>query len=166
MHPGDTGRVLICYILFVIFEFGIFFLVMKNYVREYYLSGIVIAELVLIPLYQTGGANDFVMRVSIPPLFMLMIYLMKYFQEDVKKESKYHRIIAYTVLILGFIVSLAEIERNFYFSLKMEKEEILQIQYTSFGDLGTDNEVEIKLFFDQYLPTDYQQSVYWRYFRR
>lgn len=58
-----------------------------------------IAALIVIPLFKVGKGRDFCMRASIPLMFLLMIWVLK-FLIDNAKNSKYQ------MHIIGLVVAL------------------------------------------------------------
>lgn len=85
-YSGYFGKYLIfCIIMVLAYAECILTKNIKNIL--YYL---VIAILVILPLFKMGIANDLVMRCSIPALFLLMLFIISYLQEYAKEE--WHRI--------------------------------------------------------------------------
>ena len=69
VHSYTLVRLLIFYVL----EFGIY----AFFIKKDPFSVLTIVLLILIPWYRLGLLNDFVMRVSIPALFVLFIYWIR-----------------------------------------------------------------------------------------
>lgn len=85
--------------LFYLIEFGIYaVLIWKDHKRDYYYY-MTIAALIVIPLFKVGKGRDFCMRASIPLMFLLMIWVLK-FLIDNAKNSKYQ------MHIIGLVVAL------------------------------------------------------------
>jgi hypothetical protein len=109
---GFSGplRVFQDYLSFLTFEFGMYivllFLLLKNLRKEIALLAIVLC---LIPLYRVGLFNDFAMRVSIPPLLILMLLVARgLLQKSVHATSSLFRIALLAVLVLGSVTPLYE----------------------------------------------------------
>jgi hypothetical protein len=66
--------------------------------------------LFLIPFYRYGGNNDFVMRVSIPGLFLLAILLARALHS--LSLSGFQRIILTALVVLGAVTPLVEFLRH------------------------------------------------------
>ena len=64
------------YIPFIIFEFLLFIIIIYSKYKKDILFKTIVIELLLIPFYQVTPSNDFCMRSSIVPLFLLMIYIL------------------------------------------------------------------------------------------
>ena len=76
----DSKRILTL-ILFYLIEFGIYcLLIYKKYKRDI-LYWIIIFSLVVIPFFKVGGIRDFCMNASLPALYILMIYFIKFIFE-------------------------------------------------------------------------------------
>lgn len=112
-------RYLPVYLLFCFFMFGIYGLCLlkENRKSMMYLSTMVF--LVLIPLFKMGLCNDFVMSTSIPPLFVLMIFVIRYLTKSKKglEEKECYelgkkRAIILICLLVGCIYPIAELSDN------------------------------------------------------
>lgn len=69
------------YFIFVFFTFGIYALLILKRYRKDPLFLICVVALLLIPFFRMGVYNDFVMRTSIPFLFLLMLMVCEYLLE-------------------------------------------------------------------------------------
>ncbi len=67
------------YVLFVFVEVGIYFILLFKDYKKYNLFKLIMVLLIVVPLYKMTPANDFCMRTSIMPLFILMIFTIHYF---------------------------------------------------------------------------------------
>ncbi|HBJ76367.1 MAG TPA: hypothetical protein DDY68_00405 [Porphyromonadaceae bacterium] len=109
---GKEIIVLLCYILFVVFEFFLYILILHKKIKtnEYY--SIVLAELFVIPPIFIISA-DFAMRASIPALFLLMFYVMKYLYKNIHvTENKIRNACLIAVLFLGVFTPFTEFSRT------------------------------------------------------
>ena len=96
------------YSLFCLLEFGIYFIILGKSVKNYKFYYVVLAELILIPLYEL--ASNLIMRASIPAVFCLMVYVIKFLLEDNNKLLIRKRILI-IVLILGACTPFMEFTR-------------------------------------------------------
>lgn len=78
----------------------------------WYVTGVV---LIFAPLIRMGGGNDFCMRVSIPALFILMVWSG---EALFTKPYKGYRNIIILLLIIGAVTPLYEINRSIYRTIK------------------------------------------------
>ncbi len=106
------------YVLFVLFEFGIYALLIG---RKYYkkpLFYVTIIGLLIFPFLKIGGGHDFPMRASIPALFYLYYLVMKFVMEEkfqLQQKGSVNRtlyIVLVVTLLLGSITPAVEFYRG------------------------------------------------------
>lgn len=109
---GENQKVVLIwtlYALFCIFEFGIYALIVAEKYRRNPYFLIAVISLLLIPTYSAGTYNDFAMRVSIPALLVLMLFVIRYLREA---ENKRHQYILIFFLVIGAVTPINEIVRS------------------------------------------------------
>lgn len=116
--PPDTeAKAISVFMLFLFYllEFGIYSIIVfwsidkaDKKVRGVFFT--TLACLLLIPLYRFGEANDFVMRTSIPALYVLAIYLGRTFFSQALTSFK--RFVLIITIVLGSTTSVIEILRH------------------------------------------------------
>jgi len=118
-----VGSIFIFYIL----EFGLFFFLTFSFLMKHYkeYSLVVIASIVsltVFPLFLMGYANDFVMRASIPALFVLQIMLgIILFSKRSNQKSPLRGALIILVCI-GFVSGVFEITRSLrLYDVKIKK---------------------------------------------
>jgi hypothetical protein len=94
-------------LLFFILEFGIYSLLIWKKYKTDAMFWIVNALLILIPCFRLGSGRDFCMRVSIPELFILMVYVIGYLF-DIKGEFSKNITAQFLIIVLA-IASLGTI---------------------------------------------------------
>lgn len=113
--PGtDTLPFLYSYLLFCLLEFGIYALLIAGKFKKEPVFLIAVTALLLIPSYQMGINNDFVMRVSIPSLIFLMVFVAKFLTEPIQGKFK-NGILKFLLvgfLLIGAITPFNEIYRS------------------------------------------------------
>jgi len=104
--------------IFLIFEVAIYFILLWKEIRIDRSGFLLLAatELLLIPFYYMSLSNDFVMRASIPALFVLMIFLTR----NLISKKGINRILIICTLIIGFYTPLCELDRSLYNTFTME----------------------------------------------
>jgi hypothetical protein len=110
----DTLTIIYNYLLFCLFEFGIYVLLIRGKYKKNPVFLIMIASLLLIPSFKMGIYNDFVMRVSIPALTFLYVFVAKFFTDPSPRGSK-TRVLKYiliVVLLIGAVTPYNEIHRS------------------------------------------------------
>lgn len=160
-YPGQERRVFCNYLLFALFEFGVFYFVMGKAAVKYKYYWITLFELILFPLFVIRDGN-FIMRGAIPALFMLMVYVTNYLIENRnKKDLKIREYILIGCLIIGSMNPLAEINRTLVQT--STNDNVLQEQIGSFGNMQTDSESLINIAKDQFFVYDYQEKLFFKY---
>jgi hypothetical protein len=72
----------------------------------------VFLALMLVAQIMYGAANDFVMRVSIPALTLIFIFVLRYIH-NVLREKSFMSAIAFGFIVCGVCTPLVEIYRGF-----------------------------------------------------
>lgn len=113
------------YITFIFVEVLMYFILLFKSNKKDGLFILIVIELLLIPMYQMTPANDFCMRGSISPLFILMLYWIK-FIENIKKQPKYIMILSYIIIIFGMITPIREISRSIYNTFTLQRSDYIK----------------------------------------
>jgi len=114
----DAQAKVVCLALiwaFFLLEFGLYAFFIYNAKPDWdrkagLLFGTTLVCLSLIPIYRCGSANDFVMRVSIPALFVLAVFLGITLHSP--SQSTVKRIILIALVVLGSATGLVEVRRH------------------------------------------------------
>jgi hypothetical protein len=114
----DTQAKIIGFALILVFcllEFGLYSVFICRVKRDWnvrtkVLFATTLVCLSLIPFYRYGGVNDFVMRVSIPALFVLTVFLGRTLYSQ--SLNGLVRIILTALIILGSVTALVEFRRH------------------------------------------------------
>ena len=135
---NDVFR-LICVILFVLLDVGIYVYLLYKDVEDKGLFNIVAISLMVIPFFKIGSSGDFCMRASIPGLYIVMLWCI----ETLGKKRKYLRvIILVTCLAIGAVTPIHEIKRTVInsrdgYSFEMVEEERILNAANFSGSLNT-----------------------------
>ena len=103
----------------------------------YYL---VIGELILLPLFHMGLYNDFVMRVSIPALFMFMCMLSCYTIEEFPKVwslIKRKEVKKNLVYVMSFLVFAGLMINGVSYDMQRIEDSIFEVDFTALGEMKT-----------------------------
>lgn len=84
-----SRQFLVTYGVFVVFTFGLYAILLLKYEKKNLFLNSSIVILLVLPLFQFGGWNDFVMRVSIPSLFVICVLTLKRIFEASFKHKGY-----------------------------------------------------------------------------
>lgn len=161
------------YIVFILFEMGIYALLIG---RKYYkepLFYVMIGSLLVFPFLKIGGGSDFPMRASIPAIVFLYYLIMKFVMEEkhwLKKKGTTNRmlyIILIVTLCLGSITPIVEFYRGcrqvIIYGLDNPMEDYL---YTLGGDVATGWEAESGYEYANFVSVDPEQEFFFRYFAK
>jgi hypothetical protein len=113
----DINNSFLWLLFFYMLQFGFYFLIIgtKKGVQLSFLSNQLsmnifigcLCSLIVIPLYKLGNANDWAMRVNIPSLFILQIFMMDAFNS--RKLEGLRSAIFNIFVIIGFSTAILEI---------------------------------------------------------
>ncbi len=149
-------RAFTIYVIFVLIEFGVYYIVMGKDALKYEFSVVALIELLMFPLFRSGMNNDFTMRASIPALFLLMVLCLKYLFDMEEKGNELKKRAMMICLCIGFLVSFTEIQRNITMTMTLDQSDYINEDVYSFGSMGTDNEYQIQVNINQYMSMDYE----------
>lgn len=114
------SQILRDYLLFIALEVVVYlvllFFILQNHRKELILVALVLC---LIPLYRVGFYNDFAMRVSIPPLLLLMLLTARgLLQKSTTPKSVLLRLCLVVFFILGSVTPLYEFFARYHSDYK------------------------------------------------
>lgn len=164
MVNDEGGRmILMSYLMFVLFEVLVFFFAMGKYAERDGLYYTVLAELLIFPFIVIKDYN-FLMRGTIPALFLLNFFviqfLVKYLGEK-DKEIRLRYILLVAVLLLGALTPMHEILRTV--KKTMKNDEILEESIVTFSNIQTDDEGKIRTASKQFFIYDYNDKFFFKY---
>jgi hypothetical protein len=128
-------------IIFYLFEFGIFFgiikLVKPLFLKNGILLFITVVTLLFIPWYRMGLLNDFAMRASIPGLFVIALF----FIHAALEAKKHMSIAALCIIMLAALYPIVQFQNGIiHFSIKSPQTQLthLDTPQVRMQYLGTD----------------------------
>ena len=167
------------YLFMMCIEVFIFFIIMGKTAAKYRFYYVVIAELLLFPTYTLIQYSSHI-RGTIPALFILMVFVMKFLVEENNPSLRIRKICLATVLAVGALTAIGEINRSIAHDIlflirdkkvatpivsrfpKLKKTLIYDDVY-SIGKMRTDNENEIKIFMKQFFIYRLEDTFFFRY---
>lgn len=158
LYPESKRMIVYMYITFVIIEFGIYFLIIHSDRKKYDYYWITLIELILFPLFVVRDFN-FTMRGTIPALFLLMYFVIKYLIDN--KGMKLKKLMLILFLIIGSYTPITEINRTIKNTIGSS--DYLQEEVGSFGDIQTIDESRILIAKDQFFIYNYKNSFFFKY---
>ena len=160
-YSKQGRRLLFTYLYFIFVEAVIYFLAMGQRAEGYRYYWVTLFELILFPLFIVVDPN-FIMRGSIPALFLLTVFIIKYFVEDWKNNSeKIRKVVLVVVFCIGLLTPLTEINRTVQSTFAGEK--FLREEVVSFGNMQNQNEDQITTAKEQFFIYDYENSLFFKY---
>lgn len=113
---SQPDRFILKYLVFILMEYLILALLMLRGLRHSYgLFGLSLCILAVIPLYQLGPSNDAMLRLSIPPMTVLMVLCLQLMQAP---SWRIQRSVGYlrkgticTILLIGSLTTGVEMWR-------------------------------------------------------
>ena len=164
---------LIDYAAYIVFEFGIWvLLIFKKYKKDWMFYS-AIATLLIIPIYKMSGPNDLLMRGSMAPLFTIALYAVMFvtdsFNEMMEKGNKKikPRLIVLTFLVaaytaINFLLTSVLLTTMIY--TKQEPAQDMTTGIVSFGDVRDEQYLEMVQV--QFYVYDYEDKAFFKYFAK
>lgn len=161
------------YIIFILFEFGIYALLIG---RKYYkdpLFYVTIISLLVFPFLKMGGGQDFPMRASIPALFFMYCLVMQFVMDEkhsLQKKGTTNRMLYMLLiitLILGSITPMVEFYRGcrqvVQHGLDNPMEDYL---YTLSGDGPFAHNVQSGYEYANFVSVKPEEEAFFKYFAK
>lgn len=145
------------YLIFIFFEFGIYFLAMGREASNYRFYKIVLIELLLLPFTYILNQNLF-LRGSIIPLFLLMIFVIQFLMT---KKNLLKKKLLIVILVIGAITPLNEINRSVYKTF-FTKENLIQDEIKSFDFSYLKDSPKRELIYNQFFTKE-EKSPFFKY---
>lgn len=160
-HANETRKLLCNFIVFIFLEAGIYFCIMGKYIRNNGYYKVVLLELLLFPLVYYRDYN-FVMRGTIPALFLLMVFAVQFLETQAEDQAlKYRKTVLMVALMAGAFTPFTEISRSL--TATLSNNDILQEQVYTFGNMRTDDPGLIAVVKNQFFIYDYEDTFFFRY---
>lgn len=133
---------ILVYFIFIVVEFFIYviLIIRRSHEKNFFLFSVI--GLFIIPLFTLGNGQDFCMRASIPPLFILMIYIIDYLLKNInfcgKGILKINGISVILIICLsiGAVTPLTEFRQSYVklIEAKTNGTSIVAYQLVTLGD--------------------------------
>lgn len=164
---------LIDYAAYIVFEFGIWALLIHKKYKKDPMFYAAIATLLIIPVYKMSGPNDLLMRGSMAPLFTIALYSVMFvtdsFNEMMQKGNRKikPRLIVLTFLVaaytsINFILTSVLLTSMIY--AKTEPEQDMTTGIVSFGDIRDEQYLEMVQV--QFYVYDYENKTFFKVFAK
>ncbi len=113
MYPSSKVH-LLCYILFILFEVGLYLMFLFKKYKTNILFYIMTFGFLFYPFVIIGESCDFCMRASIPLFVILYFFILKYFDDTSVKMWKTAEYLLIIFFLTGAMTPLHEIYRTVY----------------------------------------------------
>lgn len=164
------------YIMFVLFDFVLWFILIIRKHKKDPMLWTAFITLLILPVYKISIANDFLMRGSMAPMFMIGLYVVMFVTDNFemcreKKLELKKAIAGRLVLILMVIAAYTPGNYILYSSLTSYPmpftDETVIAEKDLIGSFGNIKHAsELKTVKDQFFVYDYEDSVFFKYFAR
>lgn len=155
------------YVWYVVFEFGIWALILFHKYKKDSMFWTAIGTLMVLPIYKVSIANDFIMRGSLVPFFLISIYTVIWVSEQFEialgKEFSLKSRLALLALVISGFVAINSFITSFALSIKIWQgtEESCARDIDSFGDIKDPN--QISMVRTQFYVYNYEDSIFFKY---
>ena len=164
------------YIWYFLFDFGLwFFLIYKKHKKDPMLWTALIT-LMILPVYKISAANDFLMRGSMAPVFLIGLYSVMFVADNFeacRKDSQGLKKAIAGRLVLLIMVVAAYTPGNYILysalaSYQMHHtDEVYEDETKLIGSFGNIiEESELDVVKKQFFVYDYEDSVFFKYFAK
>lgn len=144
------------YMIFMLLEIGVYVWFLRYWIKSNILLAVSICLLLLIPFYKMTYANDFIMRVSIPALFVLFVSWVKW----CVWHFETHRTIVLFVLFLSSFTTIQLFHNT-------TKATLLNCGPVTYGESSLfsteDNSFFARTCEEQFYSHEYKTSFFWKY---
>jgi hypothetical protein len=150
---------LVAYIVFLLVELGIYVYLLRQEMRDDKILLSAVIVLAIIPLYKMNYANDFVLRASIPALYIVCV---KWIQWSCTHFNE-HRIAILCVFVLCSFSAIQQIYHNTYDTIIHGKSNT----YCETERFSSGDNVKMSIFGEsQFFAHDYEDTLFWKYVAR
>ncbi|NOS90269.1 MAG: hypothetical protein HOP34_17350 [Methylococcaceae bacterium] len=152
------------YCKFIVLEFLVYFMLLFTVHKKNPLYYTVLGVLLLLPFYKIGVGNDFVMRVSLPALMMLMILVVQFFLSKNNPHSLLKSVLL-MFLLIGAITPINEMYRSVTNTALYDKEHYIKDKLKTLSVFKREYEAYNipNVPYVAYVSLGYKQSFFFRY---
>ncbi len=168
----DPLRLLKIYVLYVIIEFGIWAIILFKQNRKNGLFLVSLAVLLIIPVYKISEANDFVMRGTLSPMFVIMMFALLYLDKVIERFKNRGNTNDFKALGVFLLCLVMGITSYMFFITSVgasrqkwtgeDTSESAADHIGSFGDIHDEEFIEV--VDRQFYVYDYDETFFYRVF--
>ncbi len=158
------------YILFVMIEFGIWFLLIRKRHPQDPMFLTAMVTMLVLPFYKITYANDFLMRGSMAPMFLLSVYVAMFVTDHFYRSlnSRKFELLPRLVLLTLILAAYTTFNLMLYSSIMTVKirvmgdtEDDISHNIVSFGNIRKEDELEV--IRTQFYVYDYEDTIFFKY---
>ncbi len=168
---GTPMELVIDYVKYVVFEFGLWALILYTRHKKDPLFWTSIATLLVMPVYKITIANDFIMRGSMAPMFLIGVYAAMFIAENF-----YHclhdkgfvlktRAALLTIIVAAYVpVNLMLTSIAMTYEIRVNKghlEDYVAHDIESFGNINHEDQLEMVR--TQFYVYNYEDTIFFKY---
>ncbi len=147
------------YVAFIAVELGVYVYLLRSKLGKDWLLTASVITLLLIPLYKMSGPNDFLMRASLPALFVVFMFWLRWCFENWRLKRR----LIIVIVFLSSFVALHQMVVDFRRTVA-NKGAVLACPDESY--CNTDNPKVATLGERQFFAHDYGKTFFWKYLAR
>ncbi len=147
------------YVAFIAVELGVYVYLLRSKLGKDWLLTASVITLLLIPLYKMSGPNDFLMRASLPALFVMFMFWLRWCFENWRLK----RLLIIVIVFLSSFIGLQRMAVVFNVTVT-NKGPVLVWSDEQF--CNTDNPKVADLGELQFFAHDYGKTFFWKYLAR
>lgn len=164
------------YIMFVLFDFVFWFILIIRKHKKDPMLWTAFITLLILPIYKISIANDFLMRGSMAPMFMIGLYVVMFVTDNFemcrRKDLKLKKAIAGRLVLILMVVAaytpgnyiLYSALTSYPMNLSDEPTVAEKDLIGSFGNIKYASELQTVK--DQFFVYDYEDSIFFKYFAK
>ncbi len=157
----DMGNVFKKYIALIVLEFLVYAVILFQDQKKNPLFYIAIATMMILPVYKIGENNDFVMRISVPFVLLLVVYALQYFIRRIAEKKWLAAGILAVVLLIGAVTPFQEITRSVKYIIK-DREHLVADSYKTYAQLEGTEEI-FQFYAINFVTNDPKEKIFFRY---
>ena len=161
------------YFAFILVEFVVWFILIYKRHKGDAMLLTALGTMLVIPFYKITYANDFLMRGSMAPLFLISLYAVMFVTDYFYKalNGKKFEIVSRAVVLLLLLAAYSSINLIIFHSIRtvqirfMGQEELdVSHDIVSFGNIRKEDEVEV--INTQFYVYNYEDTIFFKYLAR
>lgn len=157
----DMGNVLKKYAALVVLEFLVYAVILFRDQKKNPLFYIAVITMLLLPVYKIGENNDFVMRISVPFILLLVVYSLQYFIKRVAEKKWLAAGVLAVVLLVGAVTPFQEVARSVRYIVK-DREHLVADSYKTYAQVEGKEDI-FQFYVINFVTNDPKEKFFFKY---